>query len=287
MIRRKNNKKYPNYAQLKIFYVILALHFLQMTDRMPNRPFIFISNDDGVQAKGIKELIDVLSPVADLLVVAPDSARSGQACAITTHFPINLQCLKQGRRLSIYACTGTPADCVKVAVSQLCNKRTPDLVVSGINHGDNSSVNAHYSGTMGAAYEGVLHDIPSVAFSLCDMNPDADFSPLRPYIIDIVFKTIVAGLPRYTCLNVNFPKEEKFKGTRICRMAATRWDDEIAPVKNPRGGKMYWLVGHRTNLEPEAEDTDAWALEHGYVAITPTTLDVTARELMGVLKDIF
>ena len=246
-----------------------------------------ISNDDGVFAKGINELIDVLSPVADLLVMAPDAPQSGQACAITTHTPLTVKHIKSKPHLRIYSCSGTPTDCVKVAVSQFCKNRRPDLVVSGINHGDNSSVNAHYSGTMGAAYEGVLHDIPAVAFSLCDLSHDADFSALRPYIIDIVFKTIVAGLPRYTCLNVNFPKQEKFKGVRICRMAATRWEDEIAPAKHPRGGKVYWLVGHRTNLEPEAEDTDAWALEHGYVAITPTTLDVTARELIGILKDIF
>lgn len=254
---------------------------------MTQKPYILISNDDGVAAKGINYLIDTLHPVADLLVVAPDSARSGYGCAITTNVPLTIQPVRSERGLKVYSCTGTPADCVKLALFQLVGNRQPDLVVSGINHGDNSSINAHYSGTMGAAFEGVLHGIPSVAFSICDHNPDADFRPMHDYIIDLVFKSITMGMPRNTCLNINFPKADHFNGVRVCRMGSTQWVNEIARARRPLTKQpVFWLTGERVDLEPEADDTDAWALSHGYVAITPTTVDNTAYELIDVLKKL-
>ena len=249
------------------------------------RPYLLLSNDVGVQAPGLNFLIETLRPYADLLVMAPDSARSGFSCSITAAHPLTYRVLRREEGLTVCACSGTPTDCVKMALN-LFPDRKPDLVVGGINHGDNSSVNAHYSGTMGVAIEGALQGYPSVAFSLCDHREDADFSPLRPYLVDFMFKAIAVGLPPFTCLNINFPLAPRFKGVKVCRMARSRWQKEVEHRRHPWGADYYWLVGENVELEPEATDTDRWALAHGYVAVTPTQLDVTARELMEVLQDI-
>ena len=252
-----------------------------------NRPYILISNDDGYQAGGINFLIDTLKSVADLLVVAPDGPRSGFSTAITSAHPIHAVLIRKEPGLTVYACSGTPTDCVKLALNRYIERR-PDLVIGGINHGDNSSVNAHYSGTMGVVQEAAMQGLPAVAFSLCDMSAKADFTPLRPYLIDITMKALMAGLPEFTCLNVNFPKCPKFEGIRICRMARSRWEKDIKDLDNAgRSGNWYWLVGDCQELEPNATDTDRWALSHGYVAITPTTLDNTATRLMPMLKSLF
>lgn len=250
------------------------------------RPYILISNDDGVDAPGINFLIDTLRSYADILVMAPNSARSGFSCSITTKQPITFKVLRKEKGLTVCACTGTPTDCVKVALNVYGHRRHFDLVIGGINHGDNSSVNAHYSGTMGVAIEGALQGYPAVAFSLCDDRMDADFTPLRPYLVDFMFKAISAGLPPFTCLNVNFPCCPKFKGVKVCRMARSRWQNELVRCKHPRGGHYYWLVGDCKELEPEATDTDRWALAHEYVAVTPTQLDVTATELINVMRQV-
>lgn len=252
---------------------------------MANRPYILISNDDGVAAHGINYLIEVLRPVADLLVVAPDSPRSGAGCSITTTLPLACRELRREPGLAVFSCSGTPVDCVKVALNEYI-ERQPDLVVGGINHGDNSSVNSHYSGTMGVVTEAALQGYPSVAFSLCDHSPEADFTPLQPYIIDLVFKAIAVGLPPFTCLNVNFPKLPRFEGVRICRMSRSRWERETQRCSHPYGGDYFWLTGECRELEPEAPDTDRWALAHGYVAVTPTQLDVTATGLIDILKSV-
>lgn len=250
-----------------------------------SRPYILVSNDDGVEAPGIKFLVETLRSVADLLVVAPDSPRSGFGCSITAMHPINYKILRKDPGLKICSCSGTPTDCIKLALNVFTDRK-PDLVVAGINHGDNSSVNVHYSGTMGAVTEGALQGYPAVAFSLCDHRENADFAPLRPYLIDFVFKAIAIGLPPFTCLNINFPRREKFEGVRICRMARSRWQNELEHRKHPYGGDYFWLVGNCEELEPEAEDTDRWALAHGYVAVTPTQLDVTATGLVDILKSV-
>ena len=249
------------------------------------RPYLLLSNDDGVQAPGLNFLIETLRPYADLLVMAPDSARSGFSCSITAAHPLTYRVLRREEGLTVCACSGTPTDCVKMALN-LFPDRKPDLVVGGINHGDNSSVNAHYSGTMGVAIEGALQGYPSVAFSLCDHRPEADFTPLRPYLVDFMFKAIAVGLPPFTCLNINFPLAPRFKGVKVCRMARSRWQKEVEHRRHPWGADYYWLVGESVELEPEATDTDRWALANGYVAVTPTQLDVTAHELMEVLQDI-
>ena len=253
------------------------------------RPLILISNDDGYQAKGINALIDMLKPMADLVVCAPDGPRSGFACAFSAEVPLRLTPHRREQGLEVWSSNGTPVDCVKMALDNIVGRR-PDMVVGGINHGDNSSVNSHYSGTMGVVMEGCMKYIPSVAFSLCDHRSDADFEPLRPYIVDITRRVLADGLPKGTCLNVNFPlleegeKMRPYRGVKVCRMAFGRWVNETHKCHHPRGYDYWWMVGNYVSDEPEAEDTDRWALNHGYVAITPTQMDVTAYEALATLK---
>lgn len=249
-------------------------------------PLIFVSNDDGYAAKGLNELIAVLRPVGELFVVAPDGPRSGAACSITTVEPVRTRLVYREPGLTVYACTGTPVDCVKVGLEKLLGNRRPDLMVTGINHGDNSSVNVHYSGTMGAAVEGCMKGIPSIGFSLCTFNVDADFSPCAEVVRQVVGRVLRDGLPHFTCLNVNVPSVKEVKGLRVCRMAHGVWQEELVQREHPHGGTYYWLTGVYRNMEPEAEDTDQWALTNGYAAITPTRVDVTDYELMAELKDM-
>ena len=242
------------------------------------RPLILISNDDGYEAKGINELIDMVRDQGDVLVCAPDGARSGMACAFSATAPLTLTQRRREPGVEVWSCNGTPTDCVKMALAELC-PRKPDLVLGGINHGDNASVNTHYSGTMGVVMEGCMKYIPSVAYSLCDHRADADFEPLRPLVRKITSKVLAEGLPEGVCLNVNFP-EGVFRGVKVCRMGRGTWCNEVKKCHHPRGYDYWWMVGSYRNDEPEAEDTDRWALDHGYVAITPTRIDVTAYEAM-------
>ena len=247
------------------------------------KPLILISNDDGYQAKGINSLVKMVRSFGDVIVCAPDSARSGFACAFSATIPLRLTLQHKEEGLEVWSSNGTPVDCVKLALSELC-PRKPDLVIGGINHGDNASVNTHYSGTMGVTLEGCMKYIPSVAFSLCDFRADADFSPLEPYIRQITQHVLTEGLPMGVCLNVNFPLVSgPYAGVRICRMAHGTWGSEVAKCHHPRGYDYYWMMGHYNNDEPDCEDTDNWALTHGYVAITPTRMDVTAYEAMEQL----
>ena len=255
------------------------------------RPLLLISNDDGYQAKGIRQLVEMVSDYGDIIVCAPDSARSGFSCAFSATTPLRLtriptvNCQQSTvNSIEIWSCNGTPVDCVKMALAELC-PRKPDMVIGGINHGDNASVNAHYSGTMGVVLEGCMKYIPSVAFSLCDHRDDADFEPLRPLIRQITERVLKEGLPLGVCLNVNFPLVEAYQGVKVCRMAKGTWGSEVTKCHHPRGYDYWWMVGHYTNDEPEAEDTDNWALTHGYVAITPTQIDVTAYSVLDMIKE--
>lgn len=247
------------------------------------RPLLLISNDDGYQSRGIRCLVEMLSDVGDIIVCAPDDARSGYSCAFSATIPLRLQKREQSEGVEIWSCNGTPVDCVKLALSEICPRR-PDMVIGGINHGDNASVNAHYSGTMGVTLEGCMKYIPSVAFSLCDHRDDADFEPLRPYIRTITSQVLKEGLPKGVCLNVNFPVAPMFQGVKICKMAPGTWFNEVSKCHHPRGYDYWWMVGQYRNDEPEAEDTDRWALDHGYVAITPTQIDLTAYSVFDQLK---
>ena len=247
------------------------------------RPLILISNDDGYQAKGINCLVDMVRDLGDIIVCAPDGGRSGYACAFSAKDYLRLEQVGSEPGAEVWTCTGTPVDNLKIALNRVV-PRTPDIVLAGINHGDNASVNTHYSGTMGVAMEGCMKYIPSIAFSLCDFSEDADFEPLRPYVRMLVKKILSEGLPKGVCLNVNFPLVEKYKGIKVCRMAFGTWGKEVVKCRHPRGYDYYWMVGEYTNDEPEADDTDNWALTHGYIAITPTQMDVTNYPLLEKLK---
>ncbi len=249
-----------------------------------NRPLILVSNDDGYHAKGINALIDMLKDMADIVVCAPESARSGFATAFSATTPLRLKLRREEESYRMWSCSGTPVDCVKLALHENLCGRTPDMIIGGINHGDNASVNTHYSGTMGVAIEGCLKYIPSVAFSLCDHSGDADFEPLRPYVRRITGEVLRRGLPKGVCLNVNFPRLKEFNGVRICRMAMGTWYNECVKMRHPSGYDYYWMVGDYRNDEPQSDDTDNWALAHGYVAVTPTRIDVTSYDTMEELR---
>jgi len=248
------------------------------------RPLLLISNDDGYQAKGMKKLIEMLSDMGDIIACAPEEARSGYSCAFSATTPLRLNLREKHSGVEVWSCNGTPVDCVKLALAEIV-QRKPDMVIGGINHGDNGSVNTHYSGTMGVTLEGCMKYIPSVAFSLCDHRDDADFEPLRPLIRLVTQKVLAEGLPMGVCLNINFPLVPEFKGVKVCRMAHGTWGGEVTKCHHPRGYDYWWMVGHYQNDEPEAEDTDNWALTHGYVAITPTQIDVTAYQSMELIKN--
>ena len=247
------------------------------------RPLLLISNDDGYQAKGIRELVEMVSDLGDIIVCAPESARSGFSCAFSAMTPLKLQLREKRKGVEIWSCNGTPVDCVKMALAEIV-PRTPDMVIGGINHGDNASVNVHYSGTMGVTLEGCMKYIPSVAYSLCDHRDDANFEPLRPLVRTITMRVLEEGLPIGVCLNVNFPLVPEYKGVRVCRMAKGTWGQEVVRWAHPRGYDYWWMVGKYTNDEPTATDTDNWALANGYVAITPTQTDVTAYTAIDNIK---
>lgn len=247
------------------------------------RPLILISNDDGVMAKGISELIKYLRPLGEIVVMAPDSPRSGSGCALTVTQPVHYQQLRRDVGLTVYKCSGTPVDCIKLARNTVLDRK-PDLVVGGINHGDNSATNVHYSGTMAVAIEGCLNGIPSIGFSLCSHDPGADFDTAGPYIRQIAAKVLEKGLPPLTCLNVNFPDTKELKGVKICEQAKGCWTNEWEACPRKMDANYHWLIGEFIDHELDNEKTDRWALANGYVAITPTVVDVTDYHFMDELK---
>lgn len=252
-----------------------------MNNSLEKRPLILITNDDGDAAKGIHVLTKLMMQLGDVVVVAPDGPRSGQSNALTVYKPIRYKKLEEREGLTRYSSNGTPTDCVKLAVNEVLDRK-PDLVVSGINHGSNAAINVIYSGTMGAALEGCENSIPSIGFSLCDFMPDADFSAFEPYIVEIAKQVLENGLPEGICLNVNAPQSD-IKGIKVARQCAGHWTQEFAPAMDPRGKSYYWLTGHFVNHEPESEDTDEWALKHGYISVVPTKIDLTAHEYLSAL----
>lgn len=248
-----------------------------------NEKLILITNDDGVHAKGLSELIAVTRQFARVVVVAPDGARSGQSNAITMTAPLYKRLLVQEQNLTVYECTGTPTDCVKMALNQIL-ERKPDVLLSGINHGSNSSVNVIYSGTMGAVLEGCSQEIPSVGFSLNDHSPEADFSAFRPYVSMFIERVMCQSLPQGVCLNINAPVGE-IKGVRVCSQSKGYWVEEFDARQNPHGQPYYWMTGQFRNAEPDNTSTDEWALDNGYVAVVPTTCDLTHYASLAWLKN--
>lgn len=249
---------------------------------MINRPRILLTNDDGVWAKGIRELIEVMQLFGDVTVVAPELAQSSKSNAITTTKPLRAKLLEEEEGLKIYSTNGTPVDCVKMALDVLLENR-PDFIISGINHGTNAAVSILYSGTMGAAIEGCIHGIPSIGFSLCDYSADADFSKAKSCIVKIFQQIATNGITPGTCLNINVPQGSPI-GFKICRQTQGKWVEEFDHRTDPAGKDYYWLTGHFKNFEPDATDTDIHALEEGYVAIVPVTIDMTAYTEIELLK---
>lgn len=247
------------------------------------RPYILVSNDDGVTAPGIKALIEVMKELGDVIVVAPDGPRSGQSSAITAGKPIRYKQIEKSAGLEVYACTGTPTDCVKLAFEAIATRKI-DLVVSGINHGSNATINVIYSGTMGAAFEGTEHGVPSIGFSIDNHSHRADLEPMKPYVLQITKEVLKRGLPNRVCLNVNAPNGE-IKGTKLVRQCDGMWVKEFEKRTDPYGFDYFWLTGHFKSAEPEAEDTDEWALKSGYVSIVPTTIDMTSYDNLSVMSD--
>lgn len=247
------------------------------------KPLLLLSNDDGFDAKGLNELIDALRGLGEIIVMAPDGPRSGFSNCFTTQVPVHYKLVRQEPDVKVFSCSGTPTDCVKLALHKLAPRR-PDIVIGGINHGDNSAINVHYSGTMGVVKEGCMKGISSVAFSLCNHDLDADFKPLLPYVRSITEKVLNNGLPKGICLNINFPNVPAFNGVRVCRQTDGDWIKEFVPCSHPSRENYFWVTGEYKNFEPDSPDTDHWALDHGYVAITPTKIDVTAYEFMDELN---
>ena len=248
---------------------------------MTERPLILITNDDGILAQGIQELTSLMCTLGDVAVVAPDGPRSGMACAISAVTPVRLQPVgPQKQALRRMQCSGTPVDCVKLALEHVTGRK-PDILVSGINHGDNASVSMHYSGTIGAVLEGCMKDVPSVGFSLRTRKEACNFLPYRQVVLDTVAYVLERGLPQGVCLNVNFPEvDSQLEGVSVCRMARGNWVEEWETA----GGETFRLTGRFVNLEPEAEDTDYWALDHGRASITPLRIDATAYPVLPGLK---
>ena len=246
------------------------------------KPLILITNDDGVQSKGIAELIDMACTLGNVIVMAPDGPRSAQSNALTMAVPVYYQLEHKEPGLEIYKCSGTPTDCVKLALNNVLDRK-PDLIFSGINHGSNSGINVIYSGTMGAVFEGCVNDIPSVGFSICDHANDADFSHVRVYFEKIARKVMMEGLPTGVCLNVNAPKGE-LKGIRIAQQTKGYWTEEFENRTSPHGQEYYWLTGHFINQEPDNEQTDEWFLSQGYVSVVPARVDMTDYEAIKLLK---
>ncbi|MEM9679953.1 MAG: 5'/3'-nucleotidase SurE [Bacteroidota bacterium] len=252
---------------------------------MSKKPLILVTNDDGITAPGLRTLISVMNTLGDVVVVAPDSPQSAMGHAITINSTLYVEnvTIDDGPQ-SEYSCSGTPADCVKLAVNEILG-RQPDLCVSGINHGSNSSINVIYSGTMSAALEAGIEGIPAIGFSLLDYNWNANFEHCKPYVETISRNVLEHGLQDGVVLNVNLPNLEKsqIKGVKVCRQARATWKEEFDKRTNPMGRDYYWLSGKFVNLD-KGEDTDEWALKQGYVSIVPVQFDLTAHHTIQHLN---
>jgi 5'-nucleotidase len=247
-------------------------------------PVILITNDDGVTAPGIFNLIEAVKDLGKVVVVAPDKSQSGMGHAITIGTPLRLHRLSLFKDIEAWQCSGTPVDCVKLAVDKILHRK-PDLCLSGINHGSNHSINVIYSGTMSAAVEAAIESIPSVGFSLLDYSLEADFTGARKFARNIVEKLLHNSLDKHLILNVNIPAvpEELIKGMKICRQAYAKYEEDFLERKDPAGRKYYWLTGEFVNFD-KGKDTDVWALEHNYVSVVPVQFDLTNYVLKTKLE---
>lgn len=251
------------------------------------KPLILVTNDDGITAPGLRALVRYMATLGNVVVVAPDSPQSGMGHAITLDTTIYAQQERgnpQDGAIAEYSCSGTPADCVKLALQVLLDRR-PDLCVSGINHGSNASINVLYSGTMSAAIEAGIEGIPAIGFSLCDYTWEADFAPAGEAIVKIAANALEKGIPKDVVLNVNIPALQagELKGIKICRQARANWKERFEKRTNPMGKDYYWLTGSFELLD-NGTDTDEWALSNGYISVVPTEFDLTAKQAIPELQ---
>lgn len=251
-----------------------------------SKPLILISNDDGITSSGIRKLTELMSQIGEVVVVAPDSPQSGMGHAITVGDTLRLSKTNIFGDIEAYKCSGTPADCVKLAKNHVLKGRKADLVVSGINHGSNTSISVLYSGTMSAAIEGAIEGTPAIGFSLCDFNWHADFSHVDEVILNIAKQTLDKGLPPGIALNVNIPpkRNEAIKGVRICRQANAKWEEDFDERIDPHGRKYFWMVGNFVNHD-KGEDNDEWAVGNNYVSIVPCQFDLTGYHAITQLNE--
>ncbi len=251
------------------------------------KPVILITNDDGVTAPGIMNLVEAVKDLGKIIVVAPDKPQSGMGHAITIGQPLRLHKVHVFGEIEAYACTGTPVDCVKLAVDKILHRK-PDLCLSGINHGANHSINVIYSGTMSAAVEAAIESIPSAGFSLLDYNIEADFTGARKYTRMVVEKMLSTKLDKHTVFNVNIPSvpEELLMGLKICKQAYAKYEEDFVERTDPNGRKYYWLTGEFVNFD-KGKDTDVWALANNYVSVVPVQFDLTNYVLKAKLEKIW
>lgn len=250
---------------------------------LTERPLILISNDDGVFAKGLRELCVALKDLGDLIVVAPDRPQSGSSSAITVSVPIHYAMVSTEPGLTVYSCSGTPADCVKLALNEIV-PRMPDMVVAGINHGSNHSIMVNYSGTVGAAIEGTIYDIPSFAISLAEGTQDSDFMDACRYARLIARRIFKEGIPKGVYLNVNVPDVPEVRGLKISSQADGRYDKEFIRQVTPKGDDVYWHTGDIVLREPENKSWDIKLLERGFATVVPCNIDVTDYEYIQQIK---
>ena len=248
------------------------------------KPIILITNDDGITAPGIKNLIEAASSLGKVVVVAPDKAQSGMGHAITIGHPLRMDKVDMFGDIEAWQTSGTPVDCVKLAVDKILHRK-PDLCISGINHGANHSINIIYSGTMSAAMEASIESIPSIGFSLLDYKFDADFTAAKHYAHQIIKTVLDKKLDKHLLLNVNIPAVplELIKGVKVCKQAYAKYKEEFAERLDPHGKKYYWLTGEFINFD-KAKDTDVWALKNNYVSVVPVQFDLTNYAFKKVLE---
>jgi len=249
---------------------------------MSDKPLILVTNDDGIHARGLRELVEVMQLFGEVVVISSEVSMSGKACGITVDYPLRAVPVERIHGVPTYRCNGTPVDCVKLSFNDLLDKK-PDYVVSGINYGSNASISVIYSGTMGAAIEGSLHGVPSLGFSLDDYSSEADFSKAKMIVAKVFQSAVENGIPPFTCLNVNIPKG-KPKGIKICRQAHGKWVEEFEKRTDPQGREYHWLSGYFKNFEEDAEETDMNALSNEYASVVPVSIDMTSYTTLDQLK---
>lgn len=254
---------------------------------MMRRPLILVSNDDGITSNGLYTLVSVMKDLGEVLVVAPNRPQSGMGHAITVGETLRLEKSDVFEGVQAFECSGTPADCVKLAKHFVLKGRNqPDVVVSGINHGSNTSISVLYSGTMSAAIEGAIEGTPAIGFSICDYAHEADLTHVVEFVRQIASEVLEKGLPKGVALNVNFPpkRNEPIKGVKICRQANAQWVEEFDERYDPNGRRYFWMAGNFVNFD-KGEDNDEWAIANNYVSVVPCQFDLTAHHAIPLINN--